>query len=332
MSSEKNLIKLISGVMPKSPLQMNKLYESDSEIVDYKGSKLLFNIDEFSKEDMFREHNPRILGFNIATASISDILATGGTPLYYLHSMCVPSRWDENYIKSFSQGVAEALRLNNMTFLGGDFSKSEEWKYTATVVGENNNKCILRSGAKIGDNIYITGKIGTGNLEAFLKIKGINKFKLMFNSRHKESRFINSYATACIDTSDGCYNCLNTIAEMSNVGYEIEKVPYIRLGKIAAKLANVEELLLFLGECGEYELMFTIAEGEEENFIKNAKKNGFRFYRIGKIVETGTKIIRDSKRIIDFSNINISARDYENIEDYLQELIRVIKRDDTYGK
>ncbi len=340
MNNEKNTIKLISSVMPKSPLQINGLNESDAEIIDYKGNKLLFTVDDFSKEDMFRENDPYVLGYNIASASISDILATGGTPLYYLHSMCVPSKWDDKYIECFSRGIAEVLKINNTSFLGGDFSKSEEWTYTVTVIGELKGNSVLRSGAKVSDSVYITGKVGTGNLEAFLKMyenkkrlrRGINRIKLIFKNRKKEAELINKYATACIDTSDGCYNSINTIAEMSGVGYEIAKIPYIRLGAIAAKIAKIPELLLFLGECGEYELMFTVSKAKEPEFLLEAKNKGLIFYKIGKIVDSGTKSISDNRLKIDFNNINISARDYDSIEMYLEQLIHICKETGESGK
>lgn len=93
-SEEKN-IKRIAKLLPRSANQINRLYESDAEIVKFAGEYLFFNIDDFSSEDYFFEDNPFNLGWNVAVAAISDVLASGGVPLYYAHSMVLSSAWDE---------------------------------------------------------------------------------------------------------------------------------------------------------------------------------------------------------------------------------------------
>ncbi|MBN2440387.1 MAG: hypothetical protein JXJ04_03550 [Spirochaetales bacterium] len=193
--------------------------------VEFNGQSMLFSMDEFSKEDNFRESDPGVLGANLATGSISDILASGGIPLFYAHAMVIGDTWDDQFIKEFSQGIAEVLAKAKTTFLGGDLGKSKTWHYTASVIGKAPLKPVRRTGARAGENIYITGRIGGGNLEAALTlyVKKYSGNKMMSNImtsipikfvlRLKESRLIQKYASCSIDTSDGVFNALNEIAE-----------------------------------------------------------------------------------------------------------------------
>ena len=330
MNSEKELIKLIAGFMPRNVSQLNGLFEADCEIIDFKGGRMLFNIDEFSCEDYMRDGEPYTLGWNVAVGSISDILASGGQPLFYLHSMTVGEDWGEEYIKNFSKGVSDVLKRFNTAFLGGDFGRSKDWRYTATVIGTIEGEPVLRSGASVGDKIYITGKIGAGNLEAFLKLyedkkvlgKIAGKVKTHFKLRLEEAQLIKKYASCCIDTSDGVFNAVKAIAEMSGTGYELYNLPYTGLGVMAAKLTGMPTALLFLGECGEYELLFTVGAKKEKDFLKEAEEKGFEFFEIGKIAQASSKVLIEDKSIRNLESLDISARCYSDMKQYINELVR----------
>lgn len=150
-------------------MHKNQFFESDSEVFDYKENKLLFTTDTFSNEDLFRDNNPYQLGRNLAVATLSDILASGGAPLFYGHSMVVSKQWQRPFIIEFSRGIADVIKLVDATFLGGDFGQSEKWQYTGIAIGEV-VKPLSRIGAKNGDSVYLTGKAGAGNLEAALTL------------------------------------------------------------------------------------------------------------------------------------------------------------------
>lgn len=333
MGLEKSLIKSINDVMPRSQLQLNNLFESDSEIVEFGGMKMLFTIDEFSEEDMLREHDPFILGWNLTVGAISDILATGGRPVFYAHSMTIDKNWDEDYVKLFSEGIASALKEANTSFIGGDFGRSGTWRYTATVIGALEGEPLLRSKAREGDSIFISGKVGTGNFEAFIKMVSDRKLagklsrpiKNRFCLRLKEAELIRRYAGACIDTSDGVFNAINTICEMSKTGYEVRDLPYIKTGALAAKAFSMPKTLLFLGECGEYELLFTVGVQNEEAFLKEASEKGLEFYKIGSVTEAQKRVLIEDRKQIDLSSVHIRARDFDDMRAYIKALMVSLK-------
>ncbi|MBN1699339.1 MAG: thiamine-monophosphate kinase [Spirochaetales bacterium] len=338
MEDEKATIKLIEKVIPRSPLLANRLFESDAEIFSIDGTPLLFTMDEFSHEDHFRESDPVTLGTNLAVGSISDILACGGSPLFYAHTIGIPPHWDTSFVRQFSAGVNRVLKTSGAGFIGGDLGRSETWHYTAAVIGKAEGKPLQRKGAQPGDAIYMTGTVGGGNLEAALCLYGgqcgtshmartlVQIIPNQFVLRITESRLIREHASSCIDTSDGVCNALNEIAWINNTGYCLDCLPYNEKGKLLACVLSLPVELLFLGECGEYELLFTIPEGEEAAFLARAKLQKLSFSRIGRIVEAPEKIMitghgRGGHRF-DLSGFGIRARDYESGIEYLEALVK----------
>jgi thiamine-monophosphate kinase len=338
MDNEKNTIRLIEQFIPRSPFCANSTFEADAEIFSINGTKLLFSMDDFSKEDLFRESDPAVLGSNCAVAGISDILATGGTPLFYAHALVTASHWDERFIRQFSSGINKVLTDAGTGFLGGDLGRAETWHYTAAVIGTLEGKPLLRRGALAGDRIYMTGEIGTGNLDAAFAIladryKGnqvadrlLTSVSNRFTLRHRESRLIRKHATSCIDTSDGLCNALNEIAELNNTGYRVDNLPYIRKGILIAKALSLPVELLFLGECGEYELLFTLPEAGEREFCARAREEKLRFTRIGVVTEPGYRTMTGGKGKtrgeIDLSTFSIRARDFHSSAGYLDALVQ----------
>ncbi len=292
MAREENLIRKIAAIMPKSSEQVNKLFESDSEIIKTKDGHLLVSIDEFSAEDHFREDDPYSLGWNMASGAITDILASGGTPAFYLHSMTLHSSWDDAFVTALSEGIADVLNIYGASFLGGDFGTSTVWRYTATVIGNCGEKVLMRSGAKAGDLIYMTGSCGAGNFEALLKklmdkkllSRFIRKFRIRFQPRKSEAELIAEFASAAIDSSDGIFRAVNTLAECSGTGYVLENIPFLRSAAIAARVAGISPLLLLFCEAGEYELVFTVPPEREGGFLKKAAEQKLLFHKIGTIL------------------------------------------------
>lgn len=334
MNKEKRLITMIDSIMPASPLRKNICFESDAEIIRIGDETVLYTIDEFSREDLFLENDPYTLGWNIAVGALSDILAAGGIPIYYSHAVMIKNTWTEDYIKKLMEGIAAVLKQVGITFIGGDFGKSETWRYTASIIGKPIGKPILRKGAAPGNIIYMSGEIGAGNLEAGLNLYSdykaigmlIKNLQNRFSLRIKESRIISKFATACIDTSDGVFDALTTISELNNVGFEVSDLPYIKKGVMAAKLISIPKTMFFLGGCGEYELLFTIKPEDEQVFLSAAKGKNLKFYYLGIILPDSDKqILNEDNNSIDLSELKIQARDYDNVKDYLSAITGWIK-------
>ena len=332
MLSEKKIIEILNREINKKCKSLDRNNEQDSVTFSVSTSKFLYTIDGFSYEDQFRENTPYSLGWNMVIGGVSDILASGGIPKFYGHSLIVANNWLEKFIVELSSGIADAIKITDMTFIGGDLGKSANWKYTSSVIGEAPERELNRIGAKPGDIIFMSGKIGTGNFEAALnlyqgklKMSGLLKtIKTRFSYRFTHSQLMKKYASATIDTSDGVFNALNIITDLNNVGYSVENLQYISKATLLSKILSLPKELLFFGECGEYELLFTVNEDKVEDFFKKAKEQNLVFFQIGKITEK-KKILNIGEKEIDLSQIDFRARDFDNVKDYLEKLIRKLK-------
>ncbi len=332
MLNEQDAIRRISMHLPRHEKQMNQLFETDAEMVPFGNATLSVTMDEFSDEDLFITKNPYNLGWNMAVGAISDILASGGMPMYYAHSMTVSEEWSSGYIEGLSEGIGDVLRAYGAYFIGGDFGRSAMWRYTATVLGKAGESLLKRSQAQVGDGIYMTGEAGGGNLQAAaslyrdhpaieaLMARAVPRFAV----RLEEARLIHRYSRCCIDTSDGLLNGLRTLADASGVGLELTRIPCLKSGIVAARLLKLPELLLMAGECGEYELLFTIPQDREEAFQKAMKENKSMITRIGEVVLNRSIRISTPEKTMDFSNFDIQARGYTDHRAYLRDIIAYI--------
>jgi thiamine-monophosphate kinase len=307
-------------------------FETDASTFRPGDGELLFSTDEFSSEDNFRRHNPSDLGWNLAAATISDIHAAGGIPLFYGHSVTVQSDWDEYFIHRFSEGIAHCLSLSGAAFLGGDLGMSDHWKYTGIAIGKK-LASLNRIGARASDLIYMTGDIGSGNLEAALRLYSNNPVlkpllslvHVRFPLRNRESVLVRKYANCCIDSSDGLFRALQDLASFSKTGFRIKHPNFHPQGLAACKLLGKPEEILFLGECGEYELVFTIPPAKENDFLAEATSLGLKFSKLGEITAEQDFLLENKNRITDLSGYTICARNYRDVKEYISEIVHFIE-------
>jgi thiamine-monophosphate kinase len=326
MISEKTICEVLSSMLPSG--RLNRCFESDAEVISLNGkANCLFSTDEFSAEDLFRENDPRLLGWNVAAGATSDILACGGTPLFYAHALTVDSRWDDNYLRGFGAGVRDVLNATGARFIGGDCGRSEIWRCTVSVIGACDSAPIARRGAAPGDGIYLSGEIGAGNLEAALRLfqdehsSVAESLHFRLPLRQAESAFLRSYASCCMDTSDGVCAALQTIADLNGCGYAISGLPYLPAALGFCRNASLPAASLFLGECGEYELLFTVRPDREGSFLADARKSGCTFHRLGTITDSGREL-HEQGRAIDLNSWRVQARDFANPAAYLKAMIQ----------
>ena len=134
----------------------------------------------------------------------------------------------------------------------------------------------------------------------------------------KSLKLIHPLASACIDTSDGIFQSLESLAEASGVGYHILQIPLIHGSQLIARMLGIPAEMLYLGECGEYELLFTIPQQQAHLLEREAKKQGLRFFCIGEIKPSGQKIIHTlDGNSMEMENTPGRARDAGDIRIWL---------------
>jgi thiamine-monophosphate kinase len=236
---------------------------------------------------------PYQLGFKIVSVNVSDIYAMGGTPTYLLLNIAMRKNTDMSFIDSFFDGLQDALQFYKAKLIGGDISASlGDMSLCATCIGYG-ERVVNRSGAKVGDAIYVTGTLGDSACGLAL-LKKTKKLSLTHSPPVKEkdtkrvelSRKITEplinrhlmpvarnpknyvrYATSMIDISDGLLIDLSRLCDESKVGARIflDSIPLSpQLLKAAAEI-RISPVHLALSGGEDYELLFTAPKNKEIN-------------------------------------------------------------------
>lgn len=228
---------------------------------------------------------PYLIGRKSIAVSVSDIAACAGLPRYCLVSLGIPLKTPVDFIDRLFKGMLDITRQYKINLAGGDLSRSEKLIIDVSMLGIVEKKYLaLRSGAKTGDIIFVTGELGGSILGKHLK----------FIPKLKEARFLvkNFKVNAMIDISDGLASDLGHILEQSSAGALIYE-DLIPVSKQARSLSDA----LYMGE--DFELLFTLSR-EEAKKILNKRLTDFK--PIGEIVDKklGLRLIdkRNKERII----------------------------------
>jgi thiamine-monophosphate kinase len=231
------------------------------------GHEILVTTDFTLERVHFRRewHPPEVVGRRCLTRGLSDIAAMGGQPIAVFLSLALPDKLPQKWVDRFMKGLLELAREFKVPLAGGDTAQSPDNILADIVVLGSVPKgtAIVRSGAKPGDRIYVTGELGGGSaaLEEFFagKKPKPKDFERHFHPvpRIAVGDFLRSHAlsTAMIDLSDGLSTDLTHICEESHVGAEIiaAAVPRARVGHPRKPV----DLKLALHGGEDYELLFT---------------------------------------------------------------------------
>jgi thiamine-monophosphate kinase len=210
-----------------------------------------------------REWHPAVcVGHRCLARGLSDIAAMGGEPTACFLSLGLPEDLDQKWVSQFVKGLTSLARRFGVELAGGDTSGAPAITADIVVTGQvPKAKAVLRSGAKPGDRIFVTGELGesAATLQRFFASEKVQPSK---KSRHfyPEPRVAvgqwlrrRGLATGIIDLSDGLSVDLSHICDESRVGAVIQadRVPIARQASL--------ELALHGGE--DYELLFTAKAG-----------------------------------------------------------------------
>ena len=217
-------------------------------------------------------HSPESVGHRCLARGLSDMAAMGGKPLAVFLSLGLPRKLPQSWLRRFLSGLIRLAEKYEAPLSGGDTAESPDGILADIVVfgSAPKGKAIMRSGARPGDQIYVSGHLG-GSAAAVAEMRRHPERKLKPKDypRHffPEPRIElgsllreKKLASAMIDTSDGLSTDLAHICKESRVGAEIfaDAIPRARVGR-AEREVDIE-LALHGGE--DYELLFTIAEGK----------------------------------------------------------------------
>jgi thiamine-monophosphate kinase len=284
---EKSLIQRVRRSVRRSGAVVAGIGDDCAVLRVPRGHEILVTTDLTLEGVHFRRewHTPEVVGRRCLTRGLSDIAAMGGEPLAAFLSIALAEDVPQSWVGRFLKGLLELAQEFRVPLAGGDTAQSAGGiQADIVVVGSvPKGKAVLRSGARPGDHIYVTGTLG-GSAAALAALRK-GRVRAGDYERHfypvprvEAGMWLRrrGLASAMIDVSDGLSTDLGHICEESGVGAEIEAaaIPRAQVGRPATKIAL--DLALHGGE--DYELLFTSAERIP------AKVAGVRVTRIGRIV------------------------------------------------
>lgn len=210
-----------------------------------------FALDYFSFEE---------IGSKAIETACSDIVAMVCEPKYVLVNLVYPHAYAKEKIMKIYSGIKTACNRCSLELIGGDTCSGRELVISVTVIGfkYKDVSAVKRSGAQVGDNIYISGKLGASYL-GLIDIQN-SKFDSKYAKIHRSPKcrvdlleiLKLKTPTSIIDISDGLSNELNHLSSASNLKFIVEQEKIEKL-----KISNDMELYEVLN-CGEdYELLYT---------------------------------------------------------------------------
>ena len=242
----------------------------------YKGSK---GFDQILTCDWFLEgshflrdkHPADAVGWKCLARAVSDIAAMGGVPRCFLLSLALPASHTGLWLEEFLGGLRRAAKRFGCVLAGGDTTRRKDILINVTAVGEaRTGQAVLRSGARPGDILFVSGRLG----EAELGLRQIRESKRMANRRvpllrkhlYPEPRLAlgrwlaeKRLGSAMMDVSDGLSTDLSRLCAASGVGAKLEatKLPCVRLPK-SGWTRHDDPLELALHGGDDYELLFSV--------------------------------------------------------------------------
>jgi thiamine-monophosphate kinase len=245
----------------------------DAALIDCPvGHRIVATVDQLVEGVHYlADDPPELVAKKLLRRNLSDLAAMGAVPRHYLLTTALPASRDDDWLRRFTEGLAEDQRHFGVDLLGGDStSTSGPASLTLTAFGEVAvSQEIRRSGAKPGDCVWVSGTIG----DAFLGLKVLrgeysdlapeHQATLVARFQLPEPRIalgprLAGIAHAMIDVSDGLVADLGHICDTSGVGATVV-LPRLPLSPAARQIAGPDDELRTLLATGgdDYELLFT---------------------------------------------------------------------------
>lgn len=300
--NERDIINMITAMTSGHSESLLKGIGDDCAVIEKDASTAwLLTMDTLVESVHFdiSWHSPHQLGRKSVSVNVSDVAAMGGKPLFILLSAALPKDFDTEWFTAFSQGVAEACSEYGCLVIGGDTVRSNKgYSFTITAIGEAPKECVVyRSGARPGDDIWVSGPLGlaAAGLELFIKGNTSPCYgKLLEPHLDPKARTTFGFllakegkASAMMDISDGLATDLAHLCHQSAVKGRIfaEMVPITNLLQKAADELRTPALHYALEGGEDFELLFTADPAHRAKITELAQQCSLEAARVGTILE-----------------------------------------------
>ena len=280
MKSEFELIEILRKKIPRR-MQGRFGIGDDAAVLPGLGrERWLLTTDVIVEGVDFRRLSPEMVGRKALAVNLSDIAAMGGRPVAFVVSLGIPKKLTQKWIERFYQGLIRLAEKYKVLCVGGDMSRANQFFASIAMLGRAGIKeVITRNGARPGDLIVVTGRLGGSMLG----------HHYLFEPRVKEARFLAQriHPTAMIDLSDGLLQDLGHILAESKVGasLHVDKIPVSRDAQKLSRGNSQKAVERALTDGEDFELLFTYPPEKKEILERLWRRQfpGIALTRIGTI-------------------------------------------------
>jgi len=236
------------------------------------------------------------LGHKSLAVNLSDLAAMGGTPAYAIISLGIPGKFDSKQIDEFYRGFKMLARKSGVALVGGDTNIAEKFIISVCAIGHPPARPVRRDGARVSDDIYVTGTLGDSALALnFLRrklpIRKRDGIANLLARHHRPTARLGAgailakknFAAAMIDISDGLLQDLGHICKASHTGALLwqERLPLSRDYRALCGSAGTS-FALSGGE--DYELLFCARRRHRRRVEQIGARAGVTITRIGRCI------------------------------------------------
>ncbi|MGD8546137.1 MAG: thiamine-phosphate kinase [Candidatus Bathyarchaeota archaeon] len=294
---ERKIIEILKNCLEILP-EMSVPFGDDVSAYDLGNEKMAV-----LKTDMLVDKTDVPPGMNLWQAArkavvmnISDFAAKGVEPLAILVSLGLPRNLKENQIQEIGEGLNAGAREYDAYIVGGDTNEASDVVISLSVFGiTEKNRLMLRSGARNGDIVGVTGLFGKTSAGLKILLENLKEVPhenhgtlinsvLIPHARLEEGLILSrtGAVTSCIDSSDGLAWSLHELAKTSGVGFLIDSLPIAEEVEKFCRTNKLDplELTLYGGE--EYELVLTVKPRLWNKAKKAVEKVGGALLPIGR--------------------------------------------------
>ena len=238
------------------------------------------------------------IGWKSLAVNLSDLAAMGATPAWATLALTLPNA-DRRWLAKFCDGFAALAGEYKLALVGGDTTRGL-LSVTVTVHGfVPDGAALLRSGAKIGDIVFVTGTLGdaAAGLQRVADVSGVDPLVRRLNRptpRVAQGLALRGVARACIDVSDGLVADLGHLCAASGAAAEIDVDGLPASSELLSAGTREERRVWQLAGGDDYELCFTAPEAGSSMLLSDLARTGCAATRIGRIVAGSGVRVMDS--------------------------------------
>ena len=272
----------------------------DAAVIKSSNNKLVATVDMAVEDIHFNKKwsTPFQIGAKLTTANLADIFAMGAIPKYLLVAAGISELNNSETVTELAKGIRSVADKFEVTVIGGDLSKSEKMTLSITALGELSDQPILRSGARVGDLIYLSSLTGLSAAGLAILNRELDRPRYVveahLNPKLVAPEKLIKVATSMCDVSDGLATDAAHLSYASNVNFNLSK-------DLISQAADFKDLAELAKELNEDVFDWILTGGEDHFFLATVGKENESNelgIQIGSVGKGEGKLLLDGVEII----------------------------------